>query len=268
MIIEKKIIEVHGFSAELICYLWSPSSEYANGECRPCVLILPGGGYSMVTDREGEPIAFHYLSEGYQAAVLRYSVAPAVYPTALFQAAKAVVFLRENHEQYHIDPEKIMIQGFSAGGHLAASLGVFWKEPFMEESLKIKAELMRPDGEILCYPVITSGKFAHRDSFVNLLGNSYDALVDKMSLEKQNLSGMPKTFIWQTFEDDLVPVENSLLFVQALRRYGINTEFHLYAQGVHGLSLANEVTRAKEGYGVQKECQSWMSLVKNWINNF
>ena len=267
MISEKVVIEVDQQQAELTCYFWVPSPEYANQENRKCILILPGGGYAMLSDREAEPIAFQYLAEGYNAAVLRYSVSPAIFPTSLLQAAKAVVYLREKHEKYQIDPDGIIVQGFSAGGHLAASLGILWKQDFIKNRLQVNSEMFKPNGEILCYPVITSGEFAHRDSFENLLGRTYDRLVDRVSLEKLNLTDMPKTFIWHTFEDDLVPVENSLLFAQALRKYHINTEFHMYAKGVHGLSLANRITEAKEGFGIQEECQSWITLAKTWIKN-
>ena len=264
---QKITIEANGEEAELDCYLWSESPEYANGRKRPCVLILPGGGYSFVADREGEPVAFQFLAEGCQAAVLRYSVLPARYPAALLQAARSMVLLREHAEEWNIDPDKIIVQGFSAGGHLAASLGIFWNRPFLGERLGVEAERIRPDGMILCYPVISSGEYCHGDSFVNLLGESYDALVDEMSLEKQVHSQVPPAFIWHTFSDDCVPVENSLLFVMALRKQGIPTEFHMYPRGVHGLSLANSLTLSIQGHGIQEECQSWMALAKVWLKN-
>ena len=242
---QKITIEANGEEAELDCYLWSESPEYAKGRKRPCVLILPGGGYSFVADREGEPVAFQLLAEGCQAVVL----------------------LREHAEEWNIDPDKIIVQGFSAGGHLAASLGIFWNRPFLGERLGVEAERIRPDGMILCYPVISSGEYCHGDSFVNLLGDSYDALVDEMSLEKQVHSQVPPAFIWHTFSDDCVPVENSLLFVMALRKQGIPTEFHMYPRGVHGLSLANSLTLSIQGHGIQEECQSWMALAKVWLKN-
>ncbi len=104
---QKITIEANGEEAELDCYLWSESPEYANGRKRPCVLILPGGGYSFVADREGEPVAFQFLAEGCQAAVLRYSVLPARYPAALLQAARAMVLLREHAEEWNIDRIKL-----------------------------------------------------------------------------------------------------------------------------------------------------------------
>ena len=253
-------------TAELTAYL-QDSGEECRIQKRPAVVICPGGGYEFCSFREGEPVAFQFLAEGCQAAVLRYSVLPARYPTALMQAARAMVLLREHAEEWNIDPDKIIVQGFSAGGHLAASLGIFWNRPFLGERLGVEAERIRPDGMILCYPVISSGEYCHGDSFVNLLGESYDALVDEMSLEKQVHSQVPPAFIWHTFSDDCVPVENSLLFVMALRKQGIPTEFHMYPRGVHGLSLANSLTLSIQGHGIQEECQSWMALAKVWLKN-
>ena len=120
--------------------------------------------------------------------------------------------LREHAKEWHIDPHKIVVEGCSAGGHLAASLGVFWDEDFLAESQGLSAsehELLRPDGLLLCYPVITSGEFAHRGSFENLLGSRQEELGEKLSLEKQVTNKVPKTFIWHTFADQSVPVENS-----------------------------------------------------------
>ena len=119
---------------------------------RPVVVICPGGGYEMTSDREAEPIAMQYLARGYHAVILRYSVAPARYPLALMQLAKTVAYLREHAGEFHIDTDKIILQGFSAGGHLAASLGVFWREKFISEALHTDAEMVKPNGMILSYP--------------------------------------------------------------------------------------------------------------------
>ena len=162
------------------------------------------------------------------------------------------------------------MEGCSAGGHLAASLGVFWDEDFLAESQGLSAsehELLRPDGLLLCYPVITSGEFAHRGSFENLLGSRQEGLGEKLSLEKQVTSKVPKTFIWHTFADQSVPVENSLLFVSALRRAGVPTEFHMYEKGAHGLALADKLTETNDGRAVQEECTSWIRLAHTWLES-
>ena len=262
-------IQVEGSLPEskLITYIQDYYEEVAI-ETRPLVLVCPGGGYSYTSNREGEALAMQFLAMGYHAAVLKYSCAPAVYPTALTELAASILLIRQNAESWHVNPRQILVLGCSAGGHLAASLGVFWDEAFLAEALKIgddAHELLRPDGMILCYPVITSGEFAHRGSFQNLLGEREEELSEKMSLELQVNSKTPPTFIWHTYTDGSVPVENSLLFVSALRKAGVSVEFHMYPCGGHGLSLANRLTRNRGGDAIREECTSWISLVHTWI---
>lgn len=232
---------------------------------RPMIIICPGGGYSHVSDREGEMIAMQFLAAGYHAAVLRYSVNPAVYPTQLLELAKAVALVRKNADQWHVLTDRILIQGFSAGGHLAASYGCFWTEQFMVDTVDGDKELLRPNGLILSYPVITSGEYAHRGSFEMLLGNQYDELVNEMSLENKVNKDTPKTFLWHTFEDATVPVENSLMFMQALRKHNIPFECHIYPKGGHGLSLGNELTEGISGHEIQPEVTTWIELAKTFV---
>lgn len=236
---------------------------------RPVVIVCPGGGYCYLSDREGEILALQYNSMGCHAVVLKYSVDPARYPTALLEVARTLMLLRQKADEWHIDTEKIIVAGSSAGGHLAASYGMFWKEDILWENLKEKEaedrEILRPNGMILNYPVITSGEFAHRDSFRFLLGERYGELVEQMSLENQVNQDTPPAFIWHTFEDGLVPVENSLLLVSAMKKENIPVEFHMYPKGGHGLSLATKLTQTPEGEEVVPCCQSWINLVETWI---
>lgn len=241
-------------------------------ESRPLVLVCPGGAYAYTSPREGEALAFQFLAMGYHAAVLNYSCAPAVYPTALTELAYSVKLIREHAEEWHVNPRQVIVLGCSAGGHLTASMGVFWEEDFLAEALGVKnREILRPDGLILCYPVITSGEFAHRGSIQNLLGigeseldERKNPLIEKMSLENQVSAKTPPAFIWATYTDGSVPVENSLLFVNALRKAGVTTEFHMYPCGGHGLSLATYLTGS---VAVQEEVTSWIKLVHTWIEN-
>jgi acetyl esterase/lipase len=235
---------------------------------RPFILVCPGGGYAYTSDREAESIALQFLAMGYHAGVLRYSCVPAKYPTALLELASAMVLIRGNAQEWHIDEDKIIVLGCSAGGHLAASYGMFWTEKMISDAIGLEGpdkELLRPNGMILCYPVITSGKFAHRGSFESLLGDREAELGEKMSLEKQVNKDTPQAFIWHTFADESVPVENSLLLVSAMRQAGIPTEFHMYPKGGHGLSLANELTDTVNGGTIQKECQTWIALAHAWV---
>ena len=132
----------------------------------------------------------------------------------------------------------------------------------------MSAEQIRPNGMILCYPVITSGEYAHRGSFEALLGeDAYDPEKRKeQSLELQVTKDTPPTFLWHTEPDDCVPVENSLFFFEALHKNKIPVEMHIYPAGGHGLSLANEETKRQDGSGIQPECQSWMELACGWMS--
>jgi acetyl esterase/lipase len=255
-------------TASLTTYLLDNSPEIDEERTRPLVIICPGGGYRFVSDREAEPIAIQLNAMGIHACILRYTVYPAKFPTALTQLAKAVAYVRENAKEWYVKSDKIVIAGFSAGGHLAASLGTLWHEDYLAEFMQIPRESYKPNGLLLAYPVISSGEFAHRDSFVALLQDSYVELLNKVSLEKQVTENTPPAFVWHTFEDGLVPVENSLLFTQAMNEKKIPFELHIYPKGGHGLSLATEETRHFTDKGpLQTEVQNWITMAGTWIKN-
>ena len=266
MICETYEIQVDGSGddARLTTYLISPS-EAIEIKRRPLILVCPGGGYTFVSDREAEMFALQWNAYGFHAAVLRYSVAPAVYPTALLELGKAMQMIKEHADAWDVDPDKILLEGSSAGGHLAASLGMFWNKPFLAEKLGVDSKMLRPAGMILNYPVITSGPYAHDDSFRSLLGDRYEAKKAEMSLENQVSADTPPAFLWHTNEDSSVPAENSLLLALEMRKHHIPVELHLYAKGGHGLGLADERTMCVDGSGVEPECQSWMELAYRWI---
>lgn len=192
------------FKANLFTYFLDNSPEIEPERKRSVVLICPGGGYQMTSDREAEALAVRFMAMGYHAAILRYSVAPARFPEALLQLATAVAMLRENAEKWHIDTEKIVVQGSSAGGHLAASLGVFWNKPFVAEALGMDSEKFRPNGLMLSYPVITSGEKAHKGSFESVLGEDYADEEKRrfLSLEYNVTKDTPSTFLWHTAPEE------------------------------------------------------------------
>ncbi len=264
-------IEVEGSleDTKLTTYIQNYNPGFLTTE-RPCVLIMPGGGYThLARQKEGETLAFNLCAMGYHAAVLEYSVAPAAYPTQILEVATAISILRSHAAEWHIDPNKILVCGSSAGGHLAASFGCFWHEDFVSEAVgAADKELLRPNGMILCYPVISGGEKAHRGSFINVCGDRYDELVDKLSLENQVSEYTPKAFIWHTFADMSVPVENSLLFASALREKNIPFELHIFPVGKHGIGLADWSTQGADGLGVEPQCQSWIQLLKIWMEHF
>lgn len=260
--------DTKGYQPTLVTYVLGCSEFINRGDKRPAVLICPGGGYVRTSVREAEPVALQMNAMGFHAFVLYYSCAPAFFPTPQLEAAAAMALIRERAEEWNVDANKVVIAGFSAGGHLAASIGTFWNRDFLYETLDVEPQQIRPDGMVLCYPVITSGEFAHRSSFESLLGERYAELLETASLEKQVTEDTPKTFIWHTYEDGSVPLENTLLFVSALRRYNISTEVHIYPRGGHGISLASEETQALEGGNtVVPEAQNWIRMAGKWIRN-
>ena len=248
-----------GFRPTMDTYVLARNRE------RGAVLICPGGGYSMTSEREAEPIAMKFNSAGFHAFVLYYSVAPTKHPQPLLDVSRAMCIIRENAGKWNINTDKIAVCGFSAGGHLTASLGVHWTKPYLHEAPGIMKGMNRPNALILSYPVISSGQFAHRGSFINLLGNNPDEnLLKEMSLELQVTENTPPAFLWHTFDDGGVPMENSLLFAQALRKYKIPFEMHIYPKGPHGLSLATEET-CVQGMGVDLHIATWMQLCIDWL---
>ena len=252
--------------AYLDTYFLDASPQLLHSDVRPLVLVCPGGGYLMNSDREAEPIALAFAAQGFHAAVLRYPVAPARFPSALYALGEAMLWLRAHAEENHIDPQQIIVSGYSAGGHLAASLGVFWHKPFLSRHLQCDAALLRPAALLLGYPVITSGEFAHRNSFIRLLGeDATEEALAEVSLEKHVTSQTPPAFLWHTYTDELVPVENSMLFADALRKAGVPFELHIYSTGIHGLALSGKVTEEPEIVRVCDACTGWVELACAWL---
>lgn len=252
--------------AKLYTYILNNSPEIDSNRKRPTIIICPGGGYEFTSDREAEPIAIRMNAMGFNAFVLRYSVRPATFPIALLELSMAIVLIRKNSDQWNVDINKIIVAGFSAGGHLAASLGVFWNKSFLSESLGISNEEIKPNGLLLSYPVITSGVYAHRGSFIALLEENYDSLLQNVSLEKQVSTDTPPTFLWHTYTDEAVPVENSFLFASALLKNKVPLELHIYPKGEHGLSLGTEETKGKDSeLTLQPEVANWIEMAGIWI---
>ena len=257
--------KVAGNHPYLDCYLLDNA---LNTYRRRSVIICPGGAYYFTSQREAEAVAMKFLSKGIQAFILWYSVAPAIFPMALMEAASAVKIVRDHADEWCIDPDKIAIMGFSAGGHLAGSLSVMWNKGFLAESLGVRESEIRPNGSILCYPVITSGEKAHRGSFDNLLRGLSDDYLEVTSLEKQVDENTPPTFIWHTWTDEMVPVENSLYYMLALREHNVSCEAHIYKEGPHGISLANrETARDPIAGSIVPEAQDWIDHAVTWLNN-
>ena len=220
---------------------------------RPLVLVVPGGGYSHVSAREGDPVALQFAAAGYHTAVLRYAVGDdAAHGLPLRQLVSAIGLVRQNAAQWHVLPDKIAVCGFSAGGHLALS-GAVLAVPGLPDP-------PRPNAVILGYPVVTAGEFAHRGSFVQLAGSEDAAAQQAFTLEDQVNSDTPPVFVWHTMEDKTVPVENTLLLLAALRRAGVPCEAHLFEKGAHGTSISTAEVDAADPHRAH-----WVALCLEWL---
>lgn len=209
---------------------------------RPAILICPGGGYLPPSPTEAEPIAETFYQMGYNTFVLTYTGDPLASAPLIRQPvndlSRAVRLLRYNAPDLQIDSERLYVMGFSAGGHLAGSLGVYSRE-ISDPNPDYSGISNRPDALILCYPVISSTHIGHASSFQRLAGDDRET-AEYFSLEKHVPDDMPPTFLWHTQEDDVVPVENALLMCTALQEKKIPFTLHIFEKGGHGLSLANE----------------------------
>ena len=237
-----KINASGGAQIALDCYVADAMDEVDPEIRRPAVVIFPGGAYWRLSEREAEPVALRFVTEGFNAFVAWYRVAPNRYPVPQQDAAAAVGWVRAQADAMHTDPDRIAVMGFSAGGHVAGSLGALWQRGELWEEMGLAPQDVRPNAMVLCYPVLTGGAFAHRRSFECLTGEADAKTHEAYSVEKWVTEQCPPTFLWHTFEDQAVPVENSLLMAQALHAHGVTAELHVYPFGPHGAALANEIT--------------------------
>lgn len=250
--------------AKLTGYLRDETNEMPAFNIRPAMLILPGGGYAFCSAREADPIAMQFLQAGYQTFVLEYTCAhtPEQAPLRwqpLIDAAGAILHLRRNAAKLRLDPFKIAVCGFSAGGHLAASTAILWDAAPVQKALGITAEKARPDAVVLGYPVITSGIKTHGGSIANLAGDD-TALQAIFSLENQVRGDLPPFFIWHTVADQAVPVENSLLLASALTENHVPYELHLFTHGGHGSSTCTQEVNTPNRHNA-----AWVSLCTDWL---
>ncbi len=260
---------------DVMCSL--PTFEY--NEKRRAMLVIPGGGYSMVSERESEPIARKYYAAGYNVFILHYSVTnrgadmaaitdKSGHPKPLLEASKAMSIIRRGAERFNIIPDNVAVVGFSAGGHLAASLANLWHLDFVAREAGIEYGENRPDAAILSYPVITGGEYAHRGSFDNLLNGSKNKESD-LSLYSIENSVSDKTcpcFIWHTAADGAVPVQNSILLSSALSKAGIPFELHIFPEGAHGLSTAEPDVLRGETSKISEHVKAWMDMSIKWLD--
>jgi acetyl esterase/lipase len=223
------------------------------------VIVMPGGGYEhLAFDYEGTDVAEWLNKLGISAFVLRYRLGPKYrYPVELWDAQRAIRYVRAHAADFQIHADRIGVWGFSAGGHLASTTGTHFDDGDRHGSDNIEKQSSRPDFMILAYPVITFEEpYAHRGSLHALLGDKPDpALVNSLSNETQVTTRTPPTFLFHTTEDQVVPVQNSVFFYLALRRSGVPAEMHLYLQGKHGVGLAQD----------NPVLRSWPDRLADWL---
>lgn len=242
-----------------------PSYQYfrvANdNQIRPCVIICPGGGYTILAaGHEGTDVAKYFNSIGVNAIVLKYripndanqidkSIAP------LQDAQQAILLARTNAGNWGIDKNKIGIMGFSAGGHLASSLATHYNDVKIENPTKVS---LRPDFQILIYPVISFGPEGHEGSRINLIGNTNDEktkkAIDYFSSEKQITKDAPPAFLVHSKDDDVVPVANAIHYYDNLIAHKVPAELYLYEKGAHGYGMKNPTSEIV-----------WTSVMKTWM---
>ena len=222
------------------CWLWlyPAPAEKATGTA---VVVCPGGGYGgLAIGHEGDAVARWFNERGVSAFVLKYRLSPYRHPVPILDVQRAIRLVRSKAAEWKLDPAKIGVMGFSAGGHLASTAATHFDAGQTDAKDPVDQASCRPDFAILCYPVISfTTEYVHAGSRKNLLGESPDAdLVKSLSNELQVTEQTPPTFLFHTNEDRGVPPENSVLFYQALRKAKVPVEMHLYEKGSHGVGLA------------------------------
>lgn len=247
-----------GHRAYMQCYI--PSNyDFSEGRTRPAIIICPGGGYGHLSTREAEPVALQYLAADIAAFVLYYSVdEDAGFPRCLFEALTAVKTVRENAQKWNINPDKIAISGFSAGGHLAATASAYWDSELA--SVLGDKEAIKINATILSYAVISSKEKKNIRCFENLFGeNPSEKELLSTSIEDHVTESFPPTFIWHTATDQIAPAQHSLLMGQSLYAANVPFELHIYPQGPHGMALC-DIRSAKD-----TQTKLCVELPRRWV---
>ncbi|MBN2984588.1 alpha/beta hydrolase [Cohnella algarum] len=295
MIIEKISLWDDADYVQLHAYVLNNSPEFQADRKRPAVVICPGGAYLRTSDREAEPVALRFAAQGYHAFVLRYTTyfnkrisdfaelpqgnPRSALPQPLFDLVKAILTIKERADEWLVDADRIAVCGFSAGGHLAASLGVYWHESFLREKFGGDASRWRPNVLVLGYPLtdypaLLSGMNEADETTKSVwelaglasFGTSVpdERLLDRWSPALHVSERTPPAFIWHTADDGLVYVSNALNFAAAMSRHKVPFELHVFESGVHGLALADETSAGGSAH-INPAVQPWVDLAMRWL---
>ena len=249
----------------LTCWYTETAPQVSTSRRRPAVLILPGGAYAWTSPREAEPVALRFTARGWAAFVLDYSCAPLSFPTSLREAVLAMRYIRENAEAMEIDPHMVAAMGFSAGGHLCGTLGTMWDAPEVRDLAS--AGMARPDALGLCYPVAVSWGRTHEKSFENITAGD-QRLAERLSLDRLVRPDMPPVFLWHTRNDGSVPCRNSLELACAMEKAGVDFTMHVYRNGRHGLSTADEMVYPVDGVPeVSWDVPGWLDAMLRFFRD-
>lgn len=239
--------------------VFHPSPARKGASPRACVLVCPGGGYCCRADHEGTPFAELFQKAGMASGVIHYRVSPNRHPAPFADVARAIRLVRKNAKEWGVDPNRIGLMGFSAGGHLASTVGVqpnLWLDPNDDLAKKFSA---RPDRLILGYPVISFIHRSHGGSCQNLFGEDVcDAARLQLSNELHVNKDTPPTFLFHTANDSVVPVPNSLRFAEACSNFGVPHELHVFEDGPHGVGLALD----------RPKLRIWTELLLAWLSDW
>lgn len=259
--IEFKPIE--GSKASVVGYLHTPIFEMpVRRESFPAVVVCPGGGYEMVSEREADPVALAFFARGYNVFILTYSVGELAKDfNPLKELSETVRTIRANRE-WRVEPDHIAVCGFSAGGHLACSLGTMWDDPELLKVYDNHGGENRPNAMVLGYPVITADEFAHVGSIEHVSGCKQGTPgYEYFSLDKHVSEKTCPTFVWHTVEDTCVPIENTLKLLTALQSKKISYEAHLFPHSDHGTSVCTEEVGSRNDYNAR-----WISFAADWLD--
>ena len=253
--------------ASLTSYCLSNHEEYPYDIKRKTILVIPGGGYAFVSKREAEPIAIRFMAYNFNVFVLDYTIGDFRFPTPIDEAFSAIAYIRRHANEYHVDAKYIGVCGFSAGGHLAASVSNYFKEEQYQKMLGVQKDELRIDFTILAYPVLTTDPIKGHLGTSERITQNIDDLIAYFDIVNHISIYFPPTYMWSTKEDVDVPPECSRIFKEKLDGLHIKNEYHLFHKGSHGGSTCDSLTNNPVEVSNFEEAKVWIEQASNFINS-